>query len=214
MPYSTLNQNLIDDVPLVYAFDVARWKEMPPHDPSEDISKLTFTMNLPKHAYILDVGCGVGRWVKPLLERGVAGYVGVDNCHEMIAHARKTFPALDFRLGDIRHISRIVDGSIKFDGFIAEKCLMHVPTDDIDKTLSGIRQLLTAGACGRISTTYGQGRRILTHPANLHVPPGRRLLIEQWTPETLEPHLRGAGFEISGTPVIDKKVFSVIVRAV
>jgi SAM-dependent methyltransferase len=50
---------------------------------------------------VLDVGCGTGHLTAQIAERG-AQALGIDNSPTMIEHARGRYPAIRFRLADIR----------------------------------------------------------------------------------------------------------------
>src|SRR5215470_13642609 len=52
---------------------------------------------------ILDLGCGTGVLTADIAERG-AEILGVDRSEEMIAQARKKFPALRFEVMDAREL--------------------------------------------------------------------------------------------------------------
>jgi SAM-dependent methyltransferase len=55
----------------------------------------------PSNARWLDVGCGTGAFTDLILRHGAAASVtGVDPAPVQVEHAKKTFPAADFRVGD------------------------------------------------------------------------------------------------------------------
>ncbi|MFG1697162.1 methyltransferase domain-containing protein [Nonomuraea sp. NPDC049309] len=74
-------------------------------------------LDLPDGAAVVDVGCGAGRAVAELAERGRRA-VGVDVSEKMIAVARHRWPGADFRIGDVFDLP-LDDGEVA--GYRAEK---------------------------------------------------------------------------------------------
>ncbi|MEV0591454.1 methyltransferase domain-containing protein [Nonomuraea cavernae] len=99
-------------------------------------------LELDAGARVVDAGCGTGRAVVELAERG-ARAVGVDAAEEMVAAARKRWPVHDFRLGDVYRLP-LGDGEVA--GYRADKVL-HVLTD-APRALREARRVLAPG--GRI----------------------------------------------------------------
>lgn len=58
---------------------------------------------------VLDLGCGAGRTTKPLVDKGF-NTIGIDYSSNMILAAKKLFPGIDFRIGDVRKLE-FVDNS-------------------------------------------------------------------------------------------------------
>ena len=55
----------------------------------------------PKNARWLDLGCGTGAFTDLILKHGApASVTGIDPAPAQIEHAKKTFPAAEFRVGD------------------------------------------------------------------------------------------------------------------
>lgn len=91
---------------------------------------------------VADVGCGAGRAVDELRERGVAA-VGLDVDEEMLAVARDRFPGADFRVADACALP-FADGELA--GYRAEK-VFHAIADPA-AALAEARRVLAPG--GRI----------------------------------------------------------------
>ena len=88
---------------------------------------------------VVDVGCGGGRAVGELAERG-ARAVGVDLDPEMIAVARERWPAGEFRVGDACELP-LETGSVA--GYRADKVL-HI-LDDPARAVAEARRVLAPG---------------------------------------------------------------------
>lgn len=88
---------------------------------------------------VVDVGCGGGRSVAELSERGATA-VGVDLDDDMLSAARQRFSALDFRFGDVLELP-FEDGSVA--GYRADKVL-HV-LDQPERAVAEARRVLAPG---------------------------------------------------------------------
>jgi ubiquinone/menaquinone biosynthesis C-methylase UbiE len=99
------------------------------------------TYSLLGRGRVVDVGCGTGRAVAELLERGFDP-VGVDLSEEMISVARQRWPA-DFRVGDAYSLP-LADSEVT--GYRADK-VFHV-LESPDRALAEARRVLAPG--GRI----------------------------------------------------------------
>ena len=96
---------------------------------------------------VLDVGCGDGRWLEVLEEKGV-DYVGVDNSEELIKIAKRKFsdiryPTSDFRIGDILDLPF---GDDEFDVVLCIAVLHHVPSRELrEKAMREMCRVLKPG---------------------------------------------------------------------
>lgn len=88
---------------------------------------------------VVDAGCGSGRAVAEMAERG-AGAVGVDLDPEMIAVARKRWPAGEFHVGDACALP-FETGSVSY--YRADK-LLHTLRDPA-RAVAEARRVLTPG---------------------------------------------------------------------
>ncbi|MFD3589346.1 methyltransferase domain-containing protein [Streptomyces sp. NPDC058683] len=91
---------------------------------------------------VVDVGCGTGRAVADLVERGVRA-VGVDPSEDMIAVARGRWPEADFRIAGAYELP-LADASV--DGYRADKVFHELA--EPERALAQARRVLTPG--GRI----------------------------------------------------------------
>ncbi|MFD9030781.1 methyltransferase domain-containing protein [Streptomyces sp. NPDC059567] len=91
---------------------------------------------------VVDVGCGAGRAVAELAERGVKA-VGVDPSERMIAVARGRWPEADFRIAGAYELP-LPDASV--DGYRADKVFHEL--DEPERALAEAHRVLAPG--GRI----------------------------------------------------------------
>lgn len=100
-------------------------------------------LRLPAGATVVDVGCGTGRAVAELAERG-ADAIGVDLDPAMLAAARSRFPGIDVRAADAAGLP-LGDGQAH--GYRADKVYHILP--DPHAALAEARRVLAPG--GRIA---------------------------------------------------------------
>ena len=107
---------------------------------------------------ILDLGCGTGALTAEIARRG-AEVLGVDRSEEMIAQARKKFPALRFEVLDARELrarsNRVGNVSeAGFDAVFSNAVLHWIP--EADQVIAGVAGALKPG--GRfVAELGGQG---------------------------------------------------------
>ena len=99
-------------------------------------------LRLPRRATVVDVGCGTGRAVAELTERGTNA-IGVDPDPAMLAAARSRFPDIDLRDADAAHLPL---GEGEAHGYRADKVYHVLP--DPNAALAEARRVLAPG--GRI----------------------------------------------------------------
>jgi ubiquinone/menaquinone biosynthesis C-methylase UbiE len=99
-------------------------------------------LRLPRRATVVDVGCGTGRAVAELTERGTNA-IGVDPDPAMLAAARSRFPDIDLRDADAAYLPL---GEGEAHGYRADKVYHVLP--DPNAALAEARRVLAPG--GRI----------------------------------------------------------------
>jgi SAM-dependent methyltransferase len=96
--------------------------------------KRLFFSQIPEGAKVLDLCCGCGHVTKELVLRGYS-VTGVDLSVGLIEHARREFPAVDFRVQDARHLQV----EERFDAILSTfDSLNHI------LTLEDLRQVFVA----------------------------------------------------------------------
>ena len=104
---------------------------------------------------ILDLGCGTGALTAEIAGRG-AEVLGVDRSEEMIAQARKKFPALRFGVLDARELQFKLDkvgkaGGAEFDAVFSNAVLHWIPEGE--EVIAGVARALKPG--GRFVAEFG-----------------------------------------------------------
>jgi len=108
---------------------------------------------------ILDLGCGTGMLTAEIAARG-AEVLGVDRSEEMIAQARKKFPALRFEIVDVRELC--FNG--EFDAVFSNAVLHWIP--EAEEVIAGVARVLKPG--GRFVAEFGGKGNIQTLVAGFH----------------------------------------------
>src|SRR5580704_14049366 len=101
-----------------------------------------------------DMGYGPGHVARYLHERG-AQVCGVDLSPEMVARARRLNPGIDFQQGDMRALD-VEDEA--WAGIAAFYSIIHIPRDDMLRTLCELRRVLRPG--GRLLLTFHIGDEV------------------------------------------------------
>jgi SAM-dependent methyltransferase len=91
---------------------------------------------------ILDLGCGTGALTAEIAARG-AEVLGVDRSEEMIAQARKKFPALRFEVMDARELR----ANGEFDAVFSNAVLHWIP--EAEEVITGVARALKPACAGR-----------------------------------------------------------------
>lgn len=118
-----------------------------------DLSHLyePFIALLPRHARILDVGCGGGRDLKAFRERGFKP-LGLDPSPTLVQIAGK-YSGAEVVVGKVETL----ECEEMFDGVWACASLHHLPRTELPESLRRIHQSLIAGGIFFLSVQAGQG---------------------------------------------------------
>src|SRR5262249_32928360 len=108
---------------------------------------------------ILDLGCGTGMLTAEIAARG-AEVVGVDRSEEMVAQARKKFPALRFDVMNARELR--FNGEV--DAVFSNAVLHWIP--EAEQVIAGVARALRLG--GRFIAEFGGKGNIQTLVAGFH----------------------------------------------
>jgi SAM-dependent methyltransferase len=102
----------------------------------------------------LDAGCGPGHWSAFLHELGVQ-VQGVDATPEFVEHATRTWPGVDFRLGDLRRLD-LADGEL--GGVLSWFSVIHTDPEEVPGILAGFARALRPG--GSLLLGFFSGARL------------------------------------------------------
>ncbi len=129
------------------------------------------TQHLPKTAKVLDLGCGTGRPVAELLLRKGIAVTGIDQAEDLLALAKKRFPAGRWLQAEMETFEpdEIYDGAVIWDS------LFHIPREHHEPILrrvlgslrQGSRLILTVGGSDHppfTDTMFGQNFFYDSHP--------------------------------------------------
>lgn len=116
----------------------------------QEVDKILPLLNLKGNSYILDIGCGVGRWADNSLKylNSVGKYVGTDFCEGVLDLAKEKFKQdcrCEFYVSDIQGIVENLPDILKkhkFDTIIICGILMYVNDAEISRCLNNVYQLL------------------------------------------------------------------------
>lgn len=112
-----------------------------------------------KDAHLLDVGCGTGRWVRRLGERGFFA-VGIDQSLAMLRLARETGTLSPLFVGEVQSLP-FEDES--FDCVSVITVIQHIPpTQQIDALKEMIRVLRPTGYLILFELTRGRGPHVFS----------------------------------------------------
>jgi SAM-dependent methyltransferase len=130
------------------AYAEATWKL------SMDEQLSDFATRLAPGAAVIDLGCGAGRDLKALSERGFFA-VGLDVSAQLarIARLHSDCPVV---VADLRHLPIAPE---RFDGAWASASLLHLERNDIGQALAEIRRTLKPGGLFFASMKAGRGEQ-------------------------------------------------------
>lgn len=100
-----------------------------------------FVAMLPSGASVLDVGCGSGKKVKYLSEKGFAA-TGTDLSERMIEIAKRDMPDKQFFVADMHDLSGIPG---RYDALFLQASLLHIPKNEVDAVMEALKKKLKPG---------------------------------------------------------------------
>jgi SAM-dependent methyltransferase len=185
----------LDDIRTSYDTVARSYAELVQDGSPDEPDTLDLFAKLAGDGPVLDAGCGPGRVVGLLHERGLP-VIGVDLSPGMIEVARRDHPGLDFRVGSMTALD-LPDGGLT--GVIAWWSIIHLPREVVPTAFAEFHRVLAPGGVLVVGFHVGEETTHKTsgyggHPMNIHV--------HRWTSETLTPIAVAAGF----TPYLDPAI--------
>lgn len=110
---------------------------------------------LPAPRRVLDAGCGAGRMMPYLAERGCRPE-GIDLSSRMILNARRNHPHYRFTVGSLRHLGYPDDS---FDGVFSWYSTIHNPDEDLAQILAEMARVTRPGGLVLLAFQVGHGVR-------------------------------------------------------
>ena len=159
-----------------------------PHD-FIDLERRQFIELLPAGAKVLDCGCG------PRFDTERFGQLGfsvtaIDLSDRFVALTRERVLNAVVRKMDMRRLAFPGDS---FDGLWASFSLLHVHANDLDRTLTGFRSVLSKGAIVFAALHRGPKTAwVKTTISGME----RETFVQEWVPAEIEERLRSSGFDI------------------
>lgn len=99
-----------------------------------------------------DLGCGPGQVARYLHDRGVK-ICGVDLSAEMIAHARRLSPEVEFCQGDMLALDAHDEA---WDGIAAFYSIIHIPREDLKCAFLEMKRVLKPGGLLLVAFHWGE----------------------------------------------------------
>lgn len=132
------------------------WNRMGPSKPfAHPLNLERLTQHLSTDSRILDLGCGYGRLLGLLFERGYRNLVGFDLAPAMIASARKNFPKIEFH--QLKSAPNIPLADESVDATLLFSVLTCVPTNEGQRDImKEVARVLRPGGLFYISDLWLQ----------------------------------------------------------
>lgn len=146
---------------------------------------------------VADLGCGPGHVTAHLHGLGCAAF-GVDLSPEMVAVARRTYPAVSFSLGDMTQLD-ITSESL--GGIVAFYSIIHLPPDLLPVALAEFARVLAPSGQVLLAFQTGAGERL--HQTDWH---GHAVALDHYrrTPADVAAQLATAGLHVHTTLTRDR----------
>ena len=106
---------------------------------------------------VLEIGSGSGKDALNLIKLGY-DYVGTDASKGFLKLIKERLPNTTFINVRAQDLTKKFKSN-QFDGFWSAATLLHVPKDQIEKTLAGIHKIVKVGGIGFVSMRQGEGEK-------------------------------------------------------
>jgi SAM-dependent methyltransferase len=113
---------------------------------------------LPKSGKIIEAGCGLGRFVKYLSDRGYDNIIGIEYNRETVHCIKKIAPELNIIQGDVLSMPYQAHS---IDGIISLGVIEHFPSEGCDRPIKEMYRILKSGGMAIITVpSFNLIRRI------------------------------------------------------
>lgn len=147
---------------------------------------------------VLDAGCGPGRMLPYLAERG-CDVTGIDLSPGMVACAQRDHPEFDVRAGSL---TRLPFGAAAFDAYFSWYSTIHLPDDRLAHAFAEARRVLRPG--GRLLVAFQAGHGVRDVAAGIRARGHDVVLLRAHrTPDEMAAALLSCGFAESARLVRD-----------
>ncbi|MEX7474208.1 class I SAM-dependent methyltransferase [Mycobacterium adipatum] len=147
-----------------------------------------FTDMVAPHQRVVDIGCGTGVATAILRDNG-ARACGIDLSPNMIAHARRLHPDIEFTVGSMTDL-KLPDASV--GGVCAWYSVIHIPDEHLPTVFAEFHRVLTPGGVALLAFQVGDRPRHLTEAFGEPVD----LLFHRRHPDTVAHLLHQAGLPV------------------
>jgi ubiquinone/menaquinone biosynthesis C-methylase UbiE len=107
----------------------------------------------------------------------------------MLKIARRKVPKVKFKMMDMRDLKYQAK---TFDGILAAYSLIHIPKNEILKTLKSFNKILKENGYMLVIVQKGESDKIVEEPLKK----GEKMFINFFTLKSIANHLKSAGFKI------------------
>jgi SAM-dependent methyltransferase len=152
-----------------------------------------FADGVPCGVKTCDLGCGPGHVAHFLSERGLE-MIGIDLCPEMIAEARRRYPRVEFRVGDMGATGFADD---ELGGAVAFYSIIHIERDAIGAVFGELHRVVRPG--GQVLLAFHRGAGVLVEDDVLDQPVS--LWCTLFEPDEVAAALESVGFAIETVDV-------------
>jgi len=184
----------LDDIRTSYDTVATSYADLVQDGPPDEPATLDLFAKLASGP-VLDAGCGPGRVIALLHERGLP-VIGVDLSPGMIEVARRDHPDLDYRVGSMTALE-LPDSELS--GVISWWSIIHLPREVVPQAFAEFHRVLAPGGVLMLGFHVGEETTHKTsgyggHPMNIYV--------HRWTSAALTEIAVAAGF----TPYLDPAI--------
>lgn len=156
-----------------------------------------FITYLKPGSLLLDAGCGFGRELKYLLDKGFEVY-GFDPSSQLLKLAKENTPEAKLQIADLRKKLSYPDNF--FDGIISKAVLHHLEEKDLIFALTEIKRILKPGGIFFFSWKEGNEAKITKEKMGA----GKERFYNLKMQKEVEDLAKNAGFKIENAYTYDR----------